>query len=83
MLPMRQYADYPFGVCVNDQFDRFSAPVENRYTRAEVLDWLERAGLEGATVLPNWGWLGTGRKPLATGEACGDRSRTAQGVGAC
>jgi hypothetical protein len=64
-LPMGQYVDYPFQVCVGDQFDRFSAPIENRYTRAEVEGWLTRAGLEEARVLPNWGWLGSGRKPLA------------------
>src|SRR5262249_55238765 len=49
-LPMKQYAAYPFQVCVNDQFDRFSAPIENRYQRAEVAAWLERAGLEAITV---------------------------------
>ncbi len=63
-LPMKQYAAYPFRVCVNDQFDRFSAPIENRYTQGEVRGWLERAGLENIQVLPNFGWLGTGRKPL-------------------
>jgi len=62
-LPMKQYASYPFQVCVNDQFDRFSAPIENRYTRAAVLGWMERAGLEEPTVIPNWGWLGSGHKP--------------------
>jgi SAM-dependent methyltransferase len=62
-LPMRQYVDYPFQVCVNDQFDRFSAPIENRYTRAQVMAWLARAGLEQVGVIPNWGWLGYGRKP--------------------
>src|SRR5215211_4054597 len=35
-LPMKQYATLPFRVCVNDQLDRFSAPIENRYTRADV-----------------------------------------------
>ena len=42
---MKQYARYPFRVCVNDQFNRLSAPIENRYTRAEVEAWLLRAGL--------------------------------------
>ncbi|MBI1763013.1 MAG: methyltransferase domain-containing protein [Acidobacteria bacterium] len=64
-LPMRQYAHYPFGVCVNDQFDRFSAPLEYRYTQAEVRGWLERAGLEEIVVRPNYGWCASGRKPLA------------------
>jgi hypothetical protein len=62
-LPMRQYARYPFRVCVNDQFDRFSAPLERRYTRREVEEWLGRAGLEEVRVFPNWGWPGSGRKP--------------------
>jgi SAM-dependent methyltransferase/uncharacterized protein YbaR (Trm112 family) len=62
-LPMRQYAAYPFRVCVNDQFDRFSAPIENRYTRAEVLSWLQRAGLQEPSVHANYGWIGRGRKP--------------------
>lgn len=61
-LPMKQYADYPFSVCVNDQFDRFSAPIEYRYTRAEVRGWLERAGLEAIEVRPNYGWCASGRK---------------------
>jgi SAM-dependent methyltransferase len=63
-LPMKQYARYPFRVCINDQFDRFSAPIEKRYTRAEVESCLSRAGLEAVTVLPNFGWNGSGRKPL-------------------
>lgn len=66
-LPMKQYADYPFRVCVNDQFDRLSAPIENRYTRAEVEGWLGEAGLEDVTVRANSGWVGGGRKPSARG----------------
>lgn len=61
-IPMRQYARYPFRVCVNDQFDRFSAPIENRYTREQVRGWLERAGLEEIDVRPNCGWNASGRK---------------------
>jgi ubiquinone/menaquinone biosynthesis C-methylase UbiE len=60
-FPLKTYADYPFGVLVNDQFDRFSAPLERRYTRAEVEAMLERAGLEDVSVLPNHGWVGDGR----------------------
>ena len=63
LMPMRQYARYPFRVCVNDQFDRFSAPLERRYTRSEVESWLMRAGLEDPDVRPNCGWGGSGRKP--------------------
>ncbi|MDD5543352.1 MAG: methyltransferase domain-containing protein [Acidobacteriia bacterium] len=62
-LPMKQYADYPFRVCVNDQFDRFSAPIENRYTKKEVEGWMERAKLEDVSIRPHFGWVATGRKP--------------------
>ncbi|MGQ0761895.1 MAG: methyltransferase domain-containing protein [Acidobacteriota bacterium] len=62
-LPMKQYAAYSFRVCVNDQFDRFSAPIENRYTKQEVADWLKRARLEEISVLPGFGWVGSARKP--------------------
>ncbi len=62
-LPLKTYADYPFGVCVNDQFDRLSAPLERRFEAAEVREMLERAGLAGVQVLPNHGWLGHGTRP--------------------
>lgn len=61
-IPLKQYANLPFRVCVNDQLDRFSTPIENRYTRADVQSWLARASLEAASVAENFGWIGTGRK---------------------
>jgi|SRR5215813_6133770 len=64
-IPMKQYAQFPFRVCVNDQLDRFSAPIENRYTKQEVLNWLNEAGLEDIAVYPNYGWVGIGRKPFS------------------
>jgi SAM-dependent methyltransferase len=80
-LPMGAYADYPFRVCVNDQFDRFSAPVENRYRKADVEGWLRRAGLENAIVLWNEGWIGSGRLPgTQTVSAEGDESSGADVV---
>ena len=63
-LPMKQYAGFPFRVCVNDQLDRFSAPIENRYTRKDVEDWLRRGQLEEIKVNPSYGWVATGRKPV-------------------
>jgi SAM-dependent methyltransferase len=62
-IPMKQYAGFPFRVCVNDQLDRFSAPIENRYTKQQVADWLLRAKLESTKVNAAYGWVGTGRKP--------------------
>lgn len=65
-LPLKTYADYPFGVLVNDQFDRFSAPLERRFTADEVRAAMVAAGLEDVVVLPNHGWVADGRRPMAT-----------------
>jgi glycosyltransferase involved in cell wall biosynthesis len=64
-LPMKQYASFPFRVCVNDQLDRFSAPIENRYTRAEVKEWFMRAGLGEPRIGSSYGWVATAKKPLS------------------
>jgi SAM-dependent methyltransferase/uncharacterized protein YbaR (Trm112 family) len=61
-FPMKQYSNFPFRVCVNDQLDRFSAPIENRYTKQQVADWLNRARLKNTKVNAAYGWVGTGRK---------------------
>jgi ubiquinone/menaquinone biosynthesis C-methylase UbiE len=62
-LPLKTYADYPFAVLVNDQFDRFSAPLERRFTRKEVESMLTRAHLEHVRVIANNGWIGDGTTP--------------------
>ena len=62
-LPLKTYADYPFGVLVNDQFDRFSAPIERRYEREEVEQIMRRAGLINVKTYANAGWLAEGERP--------------------
>ncbi len=59
-LPLKSYAAYPIHVIINDQFDRFSAPIENRYRRDEVEGWFARAGLGETTVLGGAGWRAAG-----------------------
>jgi 2-polyprenyl-3-methyl-5-hydroxy-6-metoxy-1,4-benzoquinol methylase len=59
-FPLKTYADYPFGVCVNDQFDRLSAPIEHRHTAGEIRAWFECAGFDEVIVHPNHGWVGNG-----------------------
>jgi len=65
-LPLRQYSCYPFRACVNDQFDRLSAPLERRYSRAQVEQFLKSAGLVELNVFANFGWVVFGRKPVST-----------------
>ncbi len=59
-VPLQTYVNYPFGVLVNDQFDRFSAPLERRFTRPQVEAMMRRAGLRDVVVLPNSGWVADG-----------------------
>ena len=62
-LPLVQYADVPFRMLVAEQFDRFGAPLEGRFTRDEVEGWLRAAGLETVAILPGLGWRAIARKP--------------------
>jgi SAM-dependent methyltransferase len=62
-LPLFVYSKYPFAVLYNDQFDRFSAPIEKRYDRDEVADLLRSVGLAEVRVRSCFGWIADGIKP--------------------
>jgi SAM-dependent methyltransferase/uncharacterized protein YbaR (Trm112 family) len=61
-VPLGHYRKYSFRVLYTDQFDRFSAPIENRYSRDEVAQWFERAGLADVRILGGQGWRASGRR---------------------
>lgn len=60
-LPLKLYADFPFRVLYQDQFDRLSAPIENRYDRQQVEGWMTRSGVEDWEILRGAGWRAAGR----------------------
>lgn len=60
--PLGAYADYSFFVMLNDTFDRFSAPIENRYSKEQVLGWFNRASLKDIKILGGFGWRVFGSK---------------------
>jgi SAM-dependent methyltransferase len=64
-VPLGHYRKYSFRVLYTDQFDRFSAPIENRYSRAEVAGWFERAGLEDVVILGGAGWRASAKRTAA------------------
>jgi SAM-dependent methyltransferase len=61
--PLYIYSKYPFNVLYNDQFDRFSAPIEKRYDPEDVEALLRSVGLQQVEVRPCFGWIGDGIKP--------------------
>ena len=63
-------AECSFIALVNDQFDRLSTPIEQRFTRARLQVMLERAGLEDVVTIPNSGWVASGRR----GQSHSDRT---------
>ena len=58
--PLFVYTKYPFRVLYNDQFDRFSAPIEKRYSAEEAAALLHQAGLRDVQVFPMFGWIADG-----------------------
>jgi SAM-dependent methyltransferase len=69
--PLFVYARYPFRILYNDQFDRFSAPLEKRYDAEEVTALLASAGLQDVRVDPCFGWIAEGVKPAGQGPCAG------------
>jgi hypothetical protein len=55
--PLFVYTKYSFNVLYNDQFDRFSAPLEKRYSESEARALLEGAGLREVRTRAMFGWL--------------------------
>jgi SAM-dependent methyltransferase len=56
-LPMSTYRDKPFRSLVLDTFDRLSAPIEHRYTWAELEPWFADAGLIVDAARDETGWF--------------------------
>lgn len=60
--PLGLYVNYPFEVLLNDTFDRFSAPIENRYSKEEITKWYRNAGLKDIVIFGGGGWRIFGKK---------------------
>lgn len=62
-LPMRTYRDKPFRSLVLDTFDRLSAPIEHRFTWAEIAPWFAESGLVVDSARDDSGWFVVARRP--------------------
>jgi SAM-dependent methyltransferase len=52
-LPLSAYRNYTFYTMRTDALDRFGTRLERRFTRREIIDMMERAGLERIVVAPD------------------------------
>jgi SAM-dependent methyltransferase len=62
-LPMSAYRGKPFRSLELDTFDRLSAPVEHRYTWADLAPWFADAGMSVEAAREETGWFVVARKP--------------------
>lgn len=56
-LPLSQYAPLEWRILYNDTVDRFGAPLEKRFSRAQIRDLFRRAGLRDPVIpesFPHW-----------------------------
>lgn len=60
--PLKLYSNYSFRVLVNDTFDRFSPPLEHRFSKEEILALYQKAGLRNIKILGQGGWRVFGSK---------------------
>jgi 2-polyprenyl-3-methyl-5-hydroxy-6-metoxy-1,4-benzoquinol methylase len=68
VIPLFQYRTRSFYVMRNDALDRFGTRLEHRFTRQEVLDLLDAAGVDRVSVSddPPW-WVAVGRRRVRAG----------------
>jgi SAM-dependent methyltransferase/uncharacterized protein YbaR (Trm112 family) len=56
LIPLHHYASHSLRFMIADAFDRFGTPVEFRYTRQEIREWLTSYGMEAtfSDTSPYW-----------------------------
>jgi len=63
-IPLSYYADKSWNIIRNDALDRFGTPLEQRFSKAEIIEMLESCGLENIVVSTGMPyWHAVGRKP--------------------
>ena len=49
-IPLHHYADMPFVMLANDALDRFGTTLEQRFSKAEIIEMLRAAGFDTSTL---------------------------------
>jgi NDP-sugar pyrophosphorylase family protein len=61
-FPLSQYRNNSFYVMRNDALDRFGTQLEKRFTKEEIREMMEQAGLENLTFSRTSFWTAVGFK---------------------
>jgi hypothetical protein len=67
-IPLHHYENLSFHVMRNDALDRFGTSLENRFSRAEIIEMLNSAGFEESSICFSDAepfWTFSARKSLA------------------
>jgi ubiquinone/menaquinone biosynthesis C-methylase UbiE len=65
-IPLQIYEKASFYIIRNDSLDRFGTPLEQRFSKKEITDMMEKAGLTEILFSPNAPyWHGVGKKRLS------------------
>ncbi len=66
-VPLSYYADKSWNIIRNDALDRFGTPLEQRFSKTELIDMLTDCGLENIVVSDGMPyWHAVGRKPTTS-----------------
>lgn len=64
-LPLSGYQDTSFSIIRNDALDRFGTSLEQRFTREQIIDMMQKAGLSEIIVSPNFPyWHAVGKRVI-------------------
>jgi len=64
-MPLSFYREHSLRLMIADAFDRFATPIEKRYSRRQIRDWLGGYGFEVSFSDDEPYWVALARRPRA------------------
>ena len=65
-MPLSFYREHSLRLMIADAFDRFATPIEKRYSRRQIRDWLGGYGFDVSFSDKEPFWIALARRPRAT-----------------
>jgi SAM-dependent methyltransferase/uncharacterized protein YbaR (Trm112 family) len=67
-IPLAFYRNHSLRLMIADAFDRFATPIEKRYSRRQIRDWLARYGFETTFSDEEPYWIALAKRPASDGD---------------